>query len=713
MVDDWWWSASARQGDWPTLTGPSVFFRPFASLVFVSWFRMFGPNPFAYRVMVLTLLTLTAFGIRGIWLKLSLSKQGTGAALFAGAAFILWPTHAEAVGWISCFSDQLVAAFGTLSIWAFLSYAGRPRLWPFLAGSLFMVIALLSKEAAIVLPIITVVLAWAHTRQVDLQNPRRALLALAVIAVALLMGYVGLRTACLHTLTGGYGRNSLSLFIAAFIGLKFTTNLANDFFPVARYLALYGTGHGIAWIRPLILIVILGPVGAMLRKPGRTRPLSPNAKRFVAGFFVFGVVWLLWALYGVMSVGALNEIIAGNPILEICFGFAMLLLGFLIWRLVRRNWITVVDWLTDHRVDLAWVPATILLAELVEHLEMITLVDGLWQVALIGYFLWVVYATRPLVNPRSSTVKARGTRVVAITLLFSAFFALIPSVTLPIGFDGQQSRFSYLGSVFSVLFFVCAYSYLLRKRNLKIGAGIAIALILFLAQIPATEEWVKAGDISRETARAIIATPHSHKTFILTAPRSFGSADLFIGGLDVIPFVLLGTHDLAVEPGMLVDGMVADDIVESEALGGNRFSILLKPGAASRWNPLGFHSHDMPKNFKISQKFDNNRTGSNHGLSAGRPCHQCGCGRTPLCSLIRLPDPGKSSLQLFHGRDLRLVESHGRTSQNDCAFHVLDVDFVVDSQVLPHLFGQPKSHAIACFGEGANHNPILATSESS
>jgi hypothetical protein len=230
---------------------------------------------------------------------------------------------------------------------------------------------------------------------------------------------------------------------------------------------------------------------------------------------------------------------------------------------------------------------------------MLTAWDAFIQFAFIGYFLWVVYVTRLPATPQATTPKTDGTRLVAGVLLFSTFMAILPSVTLPIGFDGQQSRFSFLGSVFSVLFFICAGTYILKDRKVRMIAACGTAIVLYGALVPPTDEWVRAGDISRETARAIISTPRSHKTFILAAPRSYGSADLFLGGLESIPFVMLGKQDPVVVPGLFIDGLTADDIVESEALGDNRFSVTLKPSEASRENGLEFHWHDILPDFKV------------------------------------------------------------------------------------------------------------------
>jgi len=599
LVDDWWWLATVRSGAWPALGAPSQFFRPFASLVFVTWFHLFGPNPLAYHLLVLALLVSTAFAMRGIWMKLSRTTHGTGSAFCAGALFILWPTHAEAVSWISCFSDQLVVAFGTMAIWAYLAFLERPRALALLAALLSMALALLSKESAVVLPTIVVALGWAYSWRLG----RPARVAFHVLGtVVLTLIYVGLRAASLHSLVAGYGRNAPHAFVSAILGLKLTTNLANDFFPFARLLALYGSGHGIAWIRPLLLLVVLGLVAAMSRVPKRSAPTSPGSKRAVAAFFLATILWLVWMPSGPYVLSVLQMALVGGLVMKTAFAVTILLIAFLLIKLGRRNWTSVVDWLTERRLELAWIPAAILTATVVENTDVLTLTDGVVQFGLLLAFLWLAYVTRPAGEPDGSNF---GMRRIAVVLLLASMLAILPGLTLPIGFDGQQSRFSYLGSVFSVLFFVGVAVYLIRNPRLRFGVACAAGIAMYGAQWPPVDDWARAGTLSRDTTAEILKTPAGGKTYVLLAPATYGSALVFIGGLESIPFAIRGDSASRVSPGVLIENFMPGDGVLCQRRRANMFSFRLTPANVPRLVNLGTSMvgdrHDMSLYYDVGE----------------------------------------------------------------------------------------------------------------
>jgi hypothetical protein len=560
LVDDWWWSATARRGGWPALGPGSVFYRPVSSFVFVEWYHLFGPNPLAYRNLILVLLVATAVCIRALWLTLSRSNSGTGIAFAAGAAFILWPTHAEAVGWISCFSDQLVAAFGTMSIYLYLRFIDRPKAGRLILSFLAMAVALLSKESAVVFPVIAAFLGWAHAKGATVAGPA-AESRLSwnwthlIAAIVITAGYIMLRAQSLHSLMAGYGRNGPAVFVSSLLGLNLTTNLANDFLPFSRYLALYGGGHGVAWVQPLTLSVVIGVLGALIRKPGRSEIATPTEKRLVTGFLIVTFMWLCWIfLFG--QIAAIFEIVGNGAVpLKVALVGAIILVLFLALRVGRRNWDDLVNWWGVKRFTLAWVPAAILTVAIMENTEVVGPKEGIMEALLLAGLIWVLYATRPLRVQPTELGQVR----VGVALLISAIVALLPSLTLPIGLDGQQSRFSYLGTIFSVLFFICVADYVLKDKARRAILAIGVAVALFAAQWPAVGEWAMAGRLSKETAAQILATPSGKTTYVLAAPESYGAALLFIGGLDSIPFVARGDSTSRVVPVSLMENFVPGD----------------------------------------------------------------------------------------------------------------------------------------------------------
>jgi hypothetical protein len=586
LVDDWWWAGIVRNGSWPTLNGQHLFFRPLASIVFVFFFRSFGPNPTAFHLFGLALAVISAYATRAVWMRLNDARTGTGAALLAGCLYLIWPTHAEAMGWISCFSDLLVGAAGMVALWGYLDYITDRRVGSLCLSLLGVVVALLSKESAVVLPLIIVTLGWACEKRSRVVKPI-GLSGPVVVAIAVTIVYVLIRAATLRNWVAGYGHDGPSSFLAAFLGTKLTVNLANAFFPFSRYLVGFYGGHGLAWIRPLVLALILGALGAMLRFPGRRTPLSGRGKRAVLAFFVCTLFWWVWTNIGMEAEGMVSFVFDQGILIKIAFLIAVFSLLGLLTRIAIRNWARFPTLLHDRYVPWVWIPAGIVTAEIVEHSDLVALADGVQQLVLLLAFLGIVYITRPL-RPDDRVDEQRiGLRKTAGALLFASVLALLPSVTLPIGFDGQQSRFSYLGSLFAVLFLLSAGHYVLRTRQQRLYSASAVVVLLFAAQAPMVGEWARAGQVSRLMTRHIV--PHSAPTtYVVAAPSTYGAALLFLGGLESIPLVMTGTKGALVIPLILVDNMVPGDEILCKRVGPETFLVSVSASASMRM--LGLNS---------------------------------------------------------------------------------------------------------------------------
>lgn len=207
------------------------FYRPAGFLLTRAEFQAFGgwnPMAFASSALVLHAINAALAGLLAQRLRLS--------ALFAlstAALFLLSPWAGEACFWSSARFD-LLATFGVLlALWLGDMAADRDRAQSSrllcLGGSaLASALALLSKEAAVVLPLLFVVYAAmkpAATRR-DAWRWRAAAAAFAAAAVGL---YLWRRQALLPGLTGAYG---------SFGTLLAQGNLARNFADYARALVL-------------------------------------------------------------------------------------------------------------------------------------------------------------------------------------------------------------------------------------------------------------------------------------------------------------------------------------------------------------------------------------------------------------------------------------------------------------------------------------------
>jgi len=143
--------------------------RPFLRLTFSAQEALHGHRADLLLAANLALLAITAIGV---W-ALAVRRLGPAAAFLAGAAFLLQPAHAEAVAYVSGRSMGLMAALSVWAIWAHLKSvraddARTRRGWASLS-LLLLVLAVLSKEVALVLPL----LAWVAARWDSPDRPSR------------------------------------------------------------------------------------------------------------------------------------------------------------------------------------------------------------------------------------------------------------------------------------------------------------------------------------------------------------------------------------------------------------------------------------------------------------------------------------------------------------------------------------------------------------
>jgi protein O-mannosyl-transferase len=118
-------------------------------------------------------------------------SRSVRGALAAGLLFAVHPVHVEVVAWVSGRSDLLMGLFAALALWADSRHGQtQGARWQVLALASFA-LALLSKEAAVVLPaliaarVLLAPTAWSPSRPRSLKG---ALLAVApFLAVALLL----------------------------------------------------------------------------------------------------------------------------------------------------------------------------------------------------------------------------------------------------------------------------------------------------------------------------------------------------------------------------------------------------------------------------------------------------------------------------------------------------------------------------------------------
>jgi tetratricopeptide (TPR) repeat protein len=131
------------------------YYRP----LFLLWLRinyaLFGLNPTGWHALSIALQIIVV--VQVYWLGRRLLRSD-GAAAFAAALFAVHPVHIESVAWISGSTDPMLAVFMLASTLAFLRYldeigSGQGGKWAHAASLVFFGFALLSKEVAVMLPL--------------------------------------------------------------------------------------------------------------------------------------------------------------------------------------------------------------------------------------------------------------------------------------------------------------------------------------------------------------------------------------------------------------------------------------------------------------------------------------------------------------------------------------------------------------------------------
>lgn len=184
-------------GSWRESLAPGGGFRqswlrPLPNLFWWWNYQAFGLEPLGYRVTNALLHALNGWLLALLAGSLTSSRR---VAVLAGAVFVVFPIHPEAVTWV-CARYDLVCTTGVLAAllaWhAYVGPDGGAVQW--IAAALATSAALASKEMAFALAPLLLILTWAGPRS------RRAWVGLALLGLVFL-GYFALRL----ELLGGFG----------------------------------------------------------------------------------------------------------------------------------------------------------------------------------------------------------------------------------------------------------------------------------------------------------------------------------------------------------------------------------------------------------------------------------------------------------------------------------------------------------------------------
>jgi len=180
QMDYWLWGLSASGYHFTNIMGHAV------NTVLVYWLALLLPQLFAFT---------TPF-----------SQNHALPAFLAALLFAVTAHHAEAVTWIAGRTDVLVTLFSLLSLIAYSRYLLEFRKKFLILALAAFFLALMTKEMAISLPILVVLLGFFSYSSSPLKIRHLIISIVCFLAIALL--YLVGRYVMLNTVIGGYGTDT-------------------------------------------------------------------------------------------------------------------------------------------------------------------------------------------------------------------------------------------------------------------------------------------------------------------------------------------------------------------------------------------------------------------------------------------------------------------------------------------------------------------------
>ena len=137
--------------------GATNYYRPISIFGFLLCYKLFGLLPYGFHLANLVLHALIVCLLFGLTKRLFRDQW---LAFAAAAIFALHPIHTESVAWVSGVTDLDLAVFYLATFWFFLASArpqGARSEWMQLGMVGSFILALLSKEQAVTLPLLAMI----------------------------------------------------------------------------------------------------------------------------------------------------------------------------------------------------------------------------------------------------------------------------------------------------------------------------------------------------------------------------------------------------------------------------------------------------------------------------------------------------------------------------------------------------------------------------
>lgn len=306
-------------------------YRPMVTLSYFFDYSLWKMNPFGYH---LTNLIIHIFNAALVYFFIYLLLKSKKISFFAATLFALHPVNSETVNIPAFREDLLVFMFFLAAFIMFIklnTYSGRKKIYCYLASVILFLLALFSKEAAIVFPFL--IITYDHffvirkVTKVSLSVFTRRYLGYFII----LSFYIWVRF-FLITNTGeppveypggSFYTNLLTMpkVIAMYMKWLFLPGNILPIMPNENYLIPSSLFDPWCWVSTAL---ILGCIALAVSIRDRLKEVS------------FAIIWFFIALLPVSNIVPLSNYIAGRYLYFPLVGFC-LLLSVLLFRLKTFN----------------------------------------------------------------------------------------------------------------------------------------------------------------------------------------------------------------------------------------------------------------------------------------------------------------------------------------------------------------------------------------
>ncbi|MDD4412196.1 MAG: hypothetical protein PHR00_00930 [Patescibacteria group bacterium] len=162
-------------------------YQPLATISYALEYKIFGANSFYFHLDNLIIHFVNTILVYCIFIRLNFNKKIAGlTAIF----FALWPTQVETVAWISTRSTLLCSSFFLASILCWLDYLKNNNRKKYGWSIILFIFSLLSKVAALPLPIILFLIDYAKKRKI---NKKLILEKLPFFIITFIFGLIAIK----------------------------------------------------------------------------------------------------------------------------------------------------------------------------------------------------------------------------------------------------------------------------------------------------------------------------------------------------------------------------------------------------------------------------------------------------------------------------------------------------------------------------------------